>query len=689
MSFNYYLAIKPLIKLISMDKKDAHNIFISLPHLKTELSLTDFKNTLINLGVETNESYEQIKSITSSQVPVIAILKNDAYIISIDENNNIKSFNLNNNEEIPLKKIYRKKALILKFKLNNSLPEVNKNWFKETLKRFTPFFFKLMTLGFVTSILGLASPLFLRSIYDWVIPTESEVTLYYFSFGLALTFLIGFVIHYQKSKILSYVGARLNMIISTEVLKKLMYLPNNMVEGVKIGDQVARLKQFDGVRELFTGSIAQTIVDIPFTLIFFFFLAYIGGVIITIPIIMSLIFVLLIFIFTPIFQKTSKDGSRAFITRQSFLVESFSKIDTITRIGAVDKWNNKFQDITKDSSKTQSESEYWNQFASNASHFIIKSGGIITIIWCAIIVINGDMTTGTLLAIILLVWRALSPFQSLFMTLSRWHILKSSVLQINSLLSLPQTTNPSQTRTLDLTGHVLFQNVGFRYPNQKGAPSINNVTMEARPGEIVGVIGGNGSGKSTLVKLLLGLHNPQMGKISIDGKDISLYDGSSLRQSISYAPHNTELFHGSIAQNLRLVKSQATMEELENVCDLAGVLDDIKNLPNGMNEIISDEIKHKFSFGFRQKINIARAYLRDGKIMIFDEPGNALDINSDAKIRNYILKNQGKKTFIIITHRPSLINICNRILVLDEGNMRVFGPNQKVMEFLKSKEEAA
>jgi ATP-binding cassette subfamily C protein/ATP-binding cassette subfamily C protein LapB len=689
-SFNYFQALEPLMKVLASEPKDLHTLMLALPHLKTDLDLTDFKNTLVNLGFETKEEHGCVKTISPANMPALAIFKNNhAYLITMDKITGPKAFCLHTHEYKAFKDVYKKHALLLTFTFNQRISEIHKNWFLETLKRFFPFFRQWLGLGLLTSILGLASPFFLRSIYDWVIPTESTQTLYHFSIGLFLTFLGAFFLHLQKNKSLAYVGARLNMLISTEVLNKILYLPNHMVESLSVGAQVARIKQFDGVREIFTGPLAQAIVDIPFTLIFFAFLAWMGGVIILTPIIMSFIFVILIFIFTPIFQKASQESTQSFIKRQSFLVEAFKKIDTIKRMNLEQRWNYRFHDIIKENTRTQTESEHFQQIGSNIAQFVVRSGGLITIVWCAILVMRGDMTTGTLLAVVLLVSRALSPFQSLFMTLSRWHILKGSIMQMNQLLSLPQASIASQARRLDIKGHILMQNVGFRYPAQQGPPALNNITLEARPGEVVGIIGGNGSGKTSLIKVLLGLYPIQMGKCMIDHKDVGLYDGVSLRQSLSYAPHNPEVFHGTLAQNLRMVKAHATRKELEDVCEKVGLWSDIQELEMGLDTLVSEEIKDHFSFGFRQKLNLARAYLRDSRIMIFDEPGNAIDQKSDEKVHSFIKEKRGDKTFILVTHRPSLINLCDRILVLDQGNMRVFGPRQKALNYLKEQEEAA
>jgi ABC-type bacteriocin/lantibiotic exporter with double-glycine peptidase domain len=207
--------------------------------------------------------------------------------------------------------------------------------------------------------------------------------------------------------------------------------------------------------------------------------------------------------------------------------------------------------------------------------------------------------------------------------------------------------------------------------------------MEAKPGEIIAIVGQNGSGKTTLLKLLLGFYYPQAGSITVDGIDIRQFDPMVLRQSIAYVPQQTQFFHGTLAQNLQFAAPEATEERMIQAAEKAGLLSQIMALPEGFETRIDEQVMKVFSSGFLQKLNLARAYIRKSNIIIMDEPGNTLDEEGDETLRQTIEELRGKKTVLIVTHRPSLINLADRILSLQKGAMRVFGPKEKVLAIMK------
>ncbi|MBI1954143.1 MAG: ATP-binding cassette domain-containing protein [Proteobacteria bacterium] len=371
--------------------------------------------------------------------------------------------------------------------------------------------------------------------------------------------------------------------------------------------------------------------------------------------------------------------------RQAFLVEAFNSIHILKQLALEKRWIRRYYDHSTSLSQAQSQSENINHFMTNISQLFMKVAGIITILWGAVRVMDEQMSVGTLVAIILLVWRALSPLQSLFMVIGRLELIRSGIEQMNQLMKLPKEQKTASVFTRpQLMGLVRFHNIYFRYPTDS-ILALNGVTMEAKPGEVVGIIGPNGSGKSTLIKLLLGFYHPQSGHISLDGAELHHYDLVRLRQLIGYVPNEHQFFHGTIAQNLRLAEPDVEEKDLIKAVFEAGVLNDILVLPKGFETHLNVKTLQELSFGFKQKLNLARAYIRKSKLLVLDEPGNALDIECDQILRNVIEKKRGKTTIIFVTHRPSMMRLADRILVLDKGQMRVFGPRDKVLSYLEGK----
>jgi ABC-type bacteriocin/lantibiotic exporter with double-glycine peptidase domain len=229
------------------------------------------------------------------------------------------------------------------------------------------------------------------------------------------------------------------------------------------------------------------------------------------------------------------------------------------------------------------------------------------------------------------------------------------------------------------------QNAGFRYPNAANF-TLQGVMMEAKPGEIIAITGANGSGKTTLLKLLLGFYAPQVGSITFDGVDSQHFVPLALRQSIAYAPQKIQFFNGTIAQNFRLNEPDATDKEIMEAVEKAGLADQIRALPAGLQAYMGSQGMHPFSFGFLQKLNLARAYVRKSKIIMIDEPGRALDQKGDEILHQAISGFRRHKTTLLVTRRPSLIALADRVLYLQNGTMQAFGDKESIGKFSQGKQ---
>lgn len=676
--FNYYDCVMPLLEALGWHGH-ARRIFEAVPHLTTKITLTDLRNLMANLGYTSKSHKLNLRQLPDELIPCLFISnKEDIYILSEREEGIIQAVDCRNNQKVTLsEKTWMRGTVYTFYQQPEKIPQRG-TWLSGVLTRFHSFIYWLMGLGFLTSLLSLSSFIFIMAIYDEVVPSRSGVTLGFFALGLVLALCCIQFVHVIQNRALSYLGARLDMIIGTEVIRHVISLPMALIEGASVASQVARLRQFDSVRETFTGPIAQILLEGPFMIIFLVVLFMVGGPLVLVPLLMIFIFVVLAIIMFPILRRSTQKMSAASIERRKFLLEGTSHLTTIKHLAAETTWVNRFQDVSAALSITQKHSELLSSLAVNLSQTIMKIAGLAAIIWGAVRVTDNLMTVGSLIAVVLLVWRALSPLQSAFMILGRFDQIMDSLGQINRLMSMPTERRHITGNPHRFEGLVRIQNVGFRYPNDSN-PALQGIMMEAKPGEIVAIVGQNGSGKTTLLKLLLGFYYPQAGSITVDGIDIRQFDPMVLRQSIAYVPQQNQFFHGTLAQNLQFSAPEATEERMIQAAEQAGLLPQIMTLPEGFETRIDEQVMHIFSSGFLQKLNLARAYIRKTNILIMDEPGNTLDHEGDEILRQTIEEFRGKKTVLIVTHRPSLVNLADRILSLQGGVMRVFGPKDKVL----------
>ena len=686
-SFNYYDCLQPLLKSLGWHGSN-RRIYETAPYLKQSLSLIDLRNMMINLGYKSEVTKSSLSQIKDGQLPCLFIDKKEELIYLVHGVSSYDLFATNcvtgQQETVPLR--HTLKGIAIQFYEESlhttaAATQSTKPWLSQMMERFKPFLWPLLGWTFFTTIFSILLPLFVRSIYDFVIPSKSEETLLFLTIGLILSVLCMHIILTVKERAVAYIGARLDLIIGTEVMKKILFLPPGLTEGSSVGTQVARIKQFDGIRDIFTGPFFQILTEIPFLIIFIIVLAAIAGPIAFVPLGVMVCYLILSFFFFPLIHESTHKLSVASQNRRIFLIESINNLKAIKLLGAEKIWANRFRTALSSLVQIQKRHEQINFYAGNASQILIKVSGLIAIVWGAYRVIENQMTVGSLIAVVMLIWRALNPIQMLFMFLGRADTIMSSLTLLNRLMTLPSERSLKIETELKLQGNIRFTNVGFRYSGEAN-PALQGVMLDAKAGETIAIIGDNGSGKTTLIKLLLGFYPPNIGTITVDGIDIRQLDPVQMRQAIAYVPHQVQFFHGTIAQNLRLCTPEATDNQISLALKKAGLEKELYNLSHGINTPITDDIIHRFSSGFLQKISLARAYVKKSSILILDEPSNNLDEESDQLLHEHLKTLKTEKTILLITHRPSLINLADRVLALHEGQMRFFGPKDKVLEVL-------
>jgi len=268
--------------------------------------------------------------------------------------------------------------------------------------------------------------------------------------------------------------------------------------------------------------------------------------------------------------------------------------------------------------------------------------------------------------------------------MTRYHQAMSSLRALNEIMSRPTERPPEKVflHRPQLSGDIVFDSVGFAYPNEEVAV-LKNVSFRIRPGERVGVVGRVGSGKSTVAKLMLGLYEPTQGTIMFDGTDIAQIDPVDLRHNVGYVPQDLFLFRGSVRDNITIAAPYADDAETLQAAQIAGIDGFIQQHPKGYDLSVGER-GDGLSGGQRQSIAIARAILRRPNILIMDEPTSSMDSRSEEAIKNALPRVAADKTLILITHRSSLLSLVDRLIVFDRGRVVADGPRDSVLESLAS-----
>lgn len=683
----YASCIIPLLKELGWHNY-ARELLEALPHYSNKIDLVDLRNILVTIGYDSTPKKTLLKDIHSELYPCLFV--SDAGTVKVllnRENLKISSFNAQT-EEYEIIQPSNIKGTAYVFTDTHPSHGMTANssgdaWFYKLLSRFKHLIIHLLAMTCLINFVALSVPLFIMVIYDKVIGAKSAETLPYLISGVAVLLVADLVLRYLRAQLLGTIAGRIDYLIGTETFRQLLFLPPVYTERSTVAAQLSRLRQFDSVRDFFTGPNAALTLEIPFAVLFISVIALLGGWLAIIPVFVIIAFIIFGSFWMPYSNSQVIQSGIAKTNKENMLMQSMDGRSEIKAIGGESVWWERFRETSGDSVMTSYKTFIASSVLSNVSQTLMTLGGAATVGFGTLMVINGDMTIGALIATMALVWRVLSPLQSAFLSFFKFEQLSKSITQINQLMKLKVEQHSGQSSLLlaELDGHINVDRVSFRY-GPEDDPALLGVSFEVKPGEMVAICGNTGAGKSTLIKLIAGMYRPQAGSFSIDDLDIRQLNAMDLRRAISYIPQVTHMFHGSIAQNMRLNNILATDDDLRRAADEAGILDDILSLPEKFDTRIGDNTAKHMPPGFLRALSMARAFVNPAQILLLDEPGASLDNESDQRLIKQLLKLKGKRTIIMVSHRPSHISIADKAILMERGMVKHTGDTDTVINMI-------
>jgi len=677
---------------------EAKQICEALPHMPGELDRVDLVNSLINLGFHARSTTIYLHNTDPRLSPCLFVNNDDdpyillpnpeatGCVIYDPADDSIKQLQETDNCRGTLYRLVpQTREIIAKDTVRSNVNELPYKWFRQLTKRFDDIFIQAFLVSFLINILALASSLFVMTVYDKVIGSRSVATLEYLVFGALLAMIMEAMLRYLRARSLSFFGVRVDAITSQLIFERLLFLPPRLIEGSSIPSQVARIKDFDSIREFFSGPTGIAVLELPFTLIFIITIAIIGGPLALIPLCLAFCYLTLALVMLPKIQARTEEGAVAGVKRQALLVETMKKIRAIKAHGLSDTWWNRFHELSGQAAMTSFSSAFLTSLIEAFAYGLSVIAGISTLTTGIWLVWQGSITTGALIGSMMLVWRVLTPMQAIVNSLIRIRFIFRSIGQVHKLMRTPPegqltAVDPALFR---LKGNITFKGVGLRYTGERG-PIISGMDLHIKHGELIAIAGGSGSGKTSMLKLTNGLYIPQMGSILIDGLDIRQRDSIELRKNISYVPQIIELFHGTIEKNLRMVKPDASDDELMEALSWAGAMEDIKALPKGLNTFIGDYRSEQLSSVFSFQLNLARGYLRDAPIMLFDEfPSAVVNAAAGMLFREYLEKARGNKTILFVTDRKAEVLLADKMVYMTGTGQVLAGDPEELLNALQ------
>jgi ABC-type bacteriocin/lantibiotic exporter with double-glycine peptidase domain len=557
-------------------------------------------------------------------------------------------------------------------------------WFRALVTRFHTTLWCVLATGLVLNLIALAAPLFIMLVYDRVLSSGAADILPMLAAGAAMGAAIEWMLRTVRSRNLSWLAGRMGNIVSNKIFAQLIHLSPGYIERASVPSQVARIKTFEAVRDFFSGSVFLSLLELPFIVIALAVIAIIAGPLVLVPVGVAALYVVLFIMVWRHVRVSIRTAAKAGSARQQFLLETVNKMEPIRSSDLTMAWRRKFRDLSAREAVTSFRLAWLGMVGEIMAHGLTVLSAVAIIGFGVGMVWAGTLTTGALVATMILVWRVLSPFYSLCTMIPRLDQIRNSVRQVDRLMEIDteQTAHRAAARLTKMHGRVSFVNVGIRYAMESD-PILAGLTFEAMPGDIVAVTGGNGTGKSTLLKMVKGMYLPQAGSIRIDGFDLRQLDPVDLRRRIAYIPQETSFFRGTIAENLRFANPLVSDREMEVALGQAGVADDIARLPDGINTMIGHG-GMILSSSLELRLSMVRAYLHDAPILLIDElPNSLLSEEAGQFMKDNLLRHKKDRTAIIVTHREDFMYLADTIVVLRRGLPPQSGPRQFMINEIK------
>jgi ATP-binding cassette subfamily C protein LapB len=565
-------------------------------------------------------------------------------------------------------------------RIDDFVQPYRKHWFWQHFRGAKRQIGEISLASIISNVLALAGILFSMQVYDRVIPAQSYSTLWVLFFGVLIAAALEYAIRLSRTVISDLMGKKIDLKISGMLFARALAIKNE-ARPKSTGSFISQLREIDQVRELLTSTTVGAAADMPFVLLFLGIMALVGGPLVFIPMLaIPLIVIPGILLQWPM-AKLAKEGMRESALRNAVLVESIEGVEDIKALQAEPYFQRQWEQTHAVSANIGMQQRLWGARLSGWASTVQQLTYAGMLVFGSYLVLNGDITTGTMVACSLLSSRTIAPLMQLTMVFSRWQHAKTAMTGLDDLLKKP-LDKPEEGKMAHcpvLSGHFQLRNLQYSYDVEKGENSITVNNLEIKPGERVAILGKVGAGKSTLLKLLSGQASATRGKVIIDGVDISHIDPSDVRRQLGFLSQESRLFFGSLRQNLMLGHPHATEPEMLQALRISGALSLVQQDAASLDRIIH-EGGRGLSGGQRQMVLLSRMILRNPQIVLLDEPTASMD----EQLEEYVIRQMhgwlSGRTLVLVTHRPALLKLVDRIVVLDNGRVVADGPRDQILQ---------
>ena len=656
-----------------------------------------FSRVASRAGFASRLIHRDLSKLSRLLLPCILVLKNgNACILeSIDRKNKRAKVifpEIGEGEEWleldQLSKEYLGYAFLLKKELqqerteSKGLSRDSSHWFWGTLAKSRDIFASVLLSSILINLFILATPMFTMNVYDKVVPNDAIATLWVLAAGIVTIYIFDTLLRFVRNYLLEIAGKKSDIIMSSIIFSHVLNLKMDQWPA-SIGAFASRLREFESIRNFFTASTIATLVDLPFSIIFLLVIYYIGGPMIAVPLIIIALLMLYSFILVRPLKASVEATYEATANKNAHLIETLRTIKTVKALGAA----NYSQWVWEESSGTIANRSMRARILSSSitvvTNLMVQFNTIGLIVFGIYRISDLELSLGGLIAIVMLSSRAVAPLGQIAALITSFEQTRTAFRSLDELMqkSVERPEGKSYVRRPGFEGAIHFREVDFSYP-ESPKKSLAGISFKINAGEHVGIIGKVGSGKTSLMKLVIGLYQAESGSIAIDNIDINQIDPADLRKNIGYLSQDIELMRGTIRENIAYKDLHVNDEKLLRAAEISGVDLFVNQLPQGFDTQVGEDGGF-LSGGQRQAIALGRAVMLNEPVLILDEPTNSFDNTTESIVKKRLFEYTRDRTLLLVTHKAPMLDLVERLIVIDEGRIVMDGPKEEVLNALK------